>query len=254
MLVHGFWAGGPLGRAQIASIRSFIQHGHDYRLWVYDPIDVPAGAMLCDAAKIVSPEVLGRWRPCKHLYQTFSNYFRYELIYQEGGYWMDMDIICLRPYDFVNDYIFCGITGVVKRPQLADLPFNVVNGAFRAPKGAPFLANILEQIREPARDGRYPDFGLWGTVIFTRAIFNYGLTHFKEDKNVFVPFGFQEVDKIYRKPGLKIPEWAYAVHLYNYTGPNYDELVPGTVYTELMKRYGEADLSGAITNGLPLFS
>ncbi len=239
-MIHGFWAGGPLKQAQIASLRSFIQYGHVYQLWTYDQIKVPFGIILRDANEIVPREVLDRWlaKPCKHLYQSFSNYFRYELIYKEGGYWMDTDIICLRHFDFVEEYVFCGITGVNKRPQLAHLPFNIVNGAFRAPANAPFLASIISKIKVKAMVADYPDFGVWGTVAMTIAAFEYKLDSFKKRENVFVPFGFDMVGRIYNDPTLKIPEWAYAVHLYNYTGPNYNKRVKGTIYSQLMERYG----------------
>jgi hypothetical protein len=249
-VVNGFWMGSELQEAQRLSIRSFIANGHSYRLWAYQDLDVPAGACLADANQIVPYEVVERWLcyPSQHLYQTFANYFRYELIHAVGGWWMDLDSICLRPLDFITPYVFCGIDGVSQRPQLGDLPCHVINGAFRAPSGAPFLQTILNRIRADAQRGHYPDFGIWGTVVFTRAIFDHGLECYRRPENVFIPFGFQDARRIFMDPTLVIPEWAYAVHLYNFLDPDYDTPVDGSVWERLLTTYGETDLPRVVSN------
>jgi hypothetical protein len=251
-IINGLWVG-RIGPTQRLSINSFLSNGHPYRLWAYEPQEVPNGTILADANEIVPKSVLDRWPDRPHRLQTFANYFRYELIHKYGGWWMDLDCICVRPLVFDAPYVFCSIDGVRQRPQLADLPCHIINGAFKAPKGAAFLQDIIKKIKDQALTGDYPDFGIWGTVVFTRTIFDYGLDFFKAPANIFIPFGFQDVVRIYTDPTLKIPEWAYTVHLYNYTGPDYDKFTDGTVYTELVRRYGEVDLSRAVPHGLPLF-
>lgn len=253
-LINGLWVG-QVGPAQRLGIRSFLANGHPYRLWTYQPQEVPEGTILADANEIVPKDVFDRWKPGKHRLQTFANYFRYELIHKHGGWWMDLDCICVRPFTELAPppYVFCSIAGVRQRPQLADLPCHIINGAFKAPKGACFLDDILKEIRPRALVGDYPEFGIWGTVVFTRAVFDYGLDLFKQDRNIFIPFGFQDVARIYTDPTLKVPDWAYTVHLYNYTAPDYDKFIQGTVYTELVNRYGEAALSGTVQDRLPLF-
>jgi hypothetical protein len=36
---------------------------------------------------------------------TFSNLFRYRLLLERGGIWADADVVCLRPFDFTDDYL-----------------------------------------------------------------------------------------------------------------------------------------------------
>ncbi len=38
--------------------------------------------------------------------QQFSDLFRARLLYALGGIWIDMDVLCLRPFDFEQPYVF----------------------------------------------------------------------------------------------------------------------------------------------------
>ena len=86
------------------SIQSFLAHGHPYRLYTYDDVHgVPEGVEVCDASSVVP-------RSRIFVYQTdgvgkgslsgFSNLFRYTLLAEHGGWWVDTDVVCLRPFDF----------------------------------------------------------------------------------------------------------------------------------------------------------
>lgn len=237
-VINGLWIG-KIDKPQYMSINSFLKHGHRYQLWTYEPEQlVPVGTIIKDANEIVSKSILDKWRESKHRLQTFANYFRYKLIYKIGGWWMDLDCICVKSLDFESHYVFCSIDGVKKRPQLSDFHCHVINGAFKSPPRAKFLSDILIDIDEKASTGDYPDFGIWGTVVFTRSIFNNKLERYLLHQNVFVPFGFNKARNIFEDPTLQIPDWAYTVHLYNYTQPDYARITPGTVYEHLMSRYG----------------
>lgn len=39
-------------------------------------------------------------------YSAFSNQFRYTLLYDKGGWWVDTDVVCLRRFDFDDDFVF----------------------------------------------------------------------------------------------------------------------------------------------------
>ncbi len=36
----------------------------------------------------------------------FANFFRYKLSLEKGGWWTDMDYVCLTPLDFADDLVF----------------------------------------------------------------------------------------------------------------------------------------------------
>jgi mannosyltransferase OCH1-like enzyme len=42
----------------------------------------------------------------KGSYAGFSDIFRYALLYKYGGWWVDMDVTCLKPFDVDEPYVF----------------------------------------------------------------------------------------------------------------------------------------------------
>ena len=105
--IHMFWIGGPLDAISWLSISSFIKHGFTVNLWGYRPFlkKVPHGTILRDASDILPETAVfqhrnGSWAP-------FSDWFRFTLLYKEGGAWADTDVICLQPFD-IPENVFCG--------------------------------------------------------------------------------------------------------------------------------------------------
>jgi hypothetical protein len=80
-------------------MKSFLDHGHQYVLYAYKTLDLPAGVIVRDANEIL-PESsvffygdgagIGRGSVA-----AFSNLFRYHMLHQIGGWWVDADVICL---------------------------------------------------------------------------------------------------------------------------------------------------------------
>src|SRR5438045_3555434 len=102
--IQVLWVRGNLSRMEILSIRSFLGNGHPVHLYTYDcPGNVPESVTILDASEIV-PECLAP--PAQTLpfqigsYAIFSDYFRYALLDLRGGWWSDLDYICLRPWIF----------------------------------------------------------------------------------------------------------------------------------------------------------
>jgi hypothetical protein len=42
----------------------------------------------------------------QNTFAAFSDFLRYKLLLDRGGWWVDVDTICLRPFDFEDDYVF----------------------------------------------------------------------------------------------------------------------------------------------------
>ena len=76
---------------------SFIDFGHAYTLYAYQKFDVPKGVELRDASEILprSRVFVYRHGPGRGSVSAFSNLFRYRLLQQLGGWWVDADVICL---------------------------------------------------------------------------------------------------------------------------------------------------------------
>ena len=109
MVVNGFWYGSELGELEKLCIESWIQNGYEFYLWVYDlDIEVPDKVVIANANHIVQfseyftyDEGHSKGTPI-----AFSNLFRAELLYQRGGLYTDLDVLCLKPYDFNNRFVF----------------------------------------------------------------------------------------------------------------------------------------------------
>ena len=87
------------------SIASFLTNGHQFHLFVYsDMKSIPAGTVVRDGAEILPASTIFRYRDSGS-YAGFANYFRYEFLLKHGGWWADLDLICLRPFRFADEYV-----------------------------------------------------------------------------------------------------------------------------------------------------
>src|SRR5206468_3047474 len=53
---------------------------------------------------------------------AFSDLFRYRLLLDQGGWWVDADVFCLKPFDFTAPYVFGAevkpvASGIIKMPR-----------------------------------------------------------------------------------------------------------------------------------------
>lgn len=113
-IVHGLWIGPVLSALELLCLRSFTAMGHEFHLWLYEPLDqaLPVGVIQKPAASILPADAIFRYQHGnefghgKGSLAGFSDLFRYQLLYQKGGWWADMDVTCLKPLDFQQPYIF----------------------------------------------------------------------------------------------------------------------------------------------------
>lgn len=105
-VIQMFWHGAPLSRIERLAVSSFLQNGHRVDLYVYDePTGIPAGASVKDAAQILPRSTLFRHKRTQSL-AAFADWFRYRLLYERGGIWVDADMVCLRPFDYEEEEIY----------------------------------------------------------------------------------------------------------------------------------------------------
>jgi hypothetical protein len=95
--VRSLWIGNPLPPAQRACIESFR------RVFTYDRVDnIPPAVRLRPGDDLVPRSRIFRYTAAAGRGEGglggFSNLFRYTLLAREGGYWVDTDNFCLRPF------------------------------------------------------------------------------------------------------------------------------------------------------------
>ena len=94
---QSFWWGGNLSPYELFCLKSFVDCGHAFDLYTFDPdLCVPAGVRVCDASQFsrrdevfVYQEGFGEGSP-----SAFANLFRYSLLLRKGGWWVDTDVVC----------------------------------------------------------------------------------------------------------------------------------------------------------------
>jgi hypothetical protein len=146
-MLNSLWFGGRLGYLEQLSIKSALALGHPYTLYSYEPqalSGIPDGVFVRDAREVMSDP--RRVRHFEGKYKALgSDFFRYEIFANRLGYWVDLDVIFLRPLDFTDDYVF----GWERK--------NSINGAIlKLPADSP----MLEELRNiPERNWCPPFFG-----------------------------------------------------------------------------------------------
>src|SRR5690348_8763587 len=98
--VRTFWHGDQLSIYEELCLASFVRHEHEVEIYSYNDLNVPAGVRLCDANSILPESDLlhcmhgpGKWD-----IPTFSDLFRYALLFQKGGIWIDTDVLCHQSF------------------------------------------------------------------------------------------------------------------------------------------------------------
>lgn len=140
--VHGLWIGESLSPLELLTIHSFLDKGHEFKLWLYDELktSVPTEVLIGDANEIIPHEKIFRYKNKsqfghgKGSVAGFSDIFRYKLLYEHGGWWVDMDITCLKKFDFDKPYFFR------KHHNL-----NVVGNVMKCPKGSLLMKRCYEE-------------------------------------------------------------------------------------------------------------
>jgi len=141
--VNGLWIGNTLSKIELLTIYSFANCGHIFHLWTYGKFDYnfPPGVVIEDANDIIPYEKVFRYKHTnkyghgKGSVSGFSDIFRYKLLYEKGGWWVDMDVTCVKPLNFSAPYFFrlhhqLEVVGnVIKCPPKSDLMLACYNEA-----------------------------------------------------------------------------------------------------------------------------
>jgi hypothetical protein len=206
-IINGLWIGKTLSSVELLCLHSFLAHGHEFHLWAYDAIEtsLPAGVVLEDAARIIPREKIfcykhfNQFGHGKGSYAGFSDIFRYKLLYELGGWWADMDVVCLKPFDFDQPYVL-----------RTHHDFPVVGNIMKCPAGSELMMRChetsVEQITEENTDWNLP------IRILNRNIAELDLQEYILD--ITNPDNWNFVKKLICR-NKDLPEQWYALHLVN---------------------------------------
>ena len=205
--VHGLWIGNKLSCIELLCLNSFLKNGHEFHLWVYNKIDtpLPPGIIFEDASKIIPHDQVFYYKNTnqyghgKGSYAGFSDIFRYKLLYELGGWWSDMDVVCLRPLNLKDPYVF-----------RTHHDFPVVGNIMKCPAGSELMKCCFEQaLTKVTADNK--DWNL-PIQILNKNIEQLHLQKYIHD--ISNPDDWNYIKKVLLR-NIKIPSNWYILHLIN---------------------------------------
>jgi hypothetical protein len=144
-LAQSLWVGPKLRWIERLCIKSYLDNGWRFQLYVYDePDGVPEGCEVLDASAII---------PAKDVFLegqgsgahagsvgAFSDLFRYRLLCKRGGMWTDTDVINFKKFDPDGQRFIS--------TELTDAGLITLNGAIMAaPAGDEMVTRAYERAR-----------------------------------------------------------------------------------------------------------
>ena len=145
--VQSLWVGNRLSRMEHYSIKSFLRLGYKFILYTYEPVaNVPKGTIIKKGDSIIPKNEIFL---LKKTLLPFADIFRYKMLYMNGGYWVDLDMIALKQFNFNEPYIFSSERTIQKgafRNRNSTYVSNI--GVLKAPKGSPFYKELYERCIE----------------------------------------------------------------------------------------------------------
>lgn len=230
-IIHALWIGKKLGEISRACLHSFVMRGHQVYLHTYADIeDVPEGVQCIDANKIIPESKIIKHNETGS-YALFSDVFRYELMKQVDGIYVDCDVYCLKPILIPEHGYLLGfeddewINGAILRiPKESELINQLLKAAYD-PQFVPPWYSSSRQFRLKAKKifgmGKSLSDMPWG-VIGPKAITYYvkklNLSKLIQPIDIFYPVHYQCISQLC-DANLKLSDITTSrtlgIHLYN---------------------------------------
>lgn len=227
-IIQSLWIGTRLSKIEQLCIKSFLNHGNSFDLFVYNEVkDIPNGVTICDANTIIPKTKI--FTSHNGSYAHFSDWFRWKLLYQKGNYWVDMDLIALKPLDFEENIVFgmeafdTPSIGILKFPENHSFTEFMVEVCEHPNKILPY-DNLRKKIKKTFRFimGIKRSNIAWGEIGgpfgFKRALTHFNLLKEGKPYPYFYPISFKNWRYIFDDTFAKhqgVLEMSYTIHLWN---------------------------------------
>ena len=207
--IQMMWTGPHLPKMQRYCLDSFIRNGHPIELYTYHGCDyVRDGITILDAHDILPREkvftpVIGD--KIGNL-STFSDLFRYTLLAQKGGWWVDTDTYCLRPFNYTRKHLMTFDAQTYH--WLVTTPFKTI-------AGHKTIRHILELADAIPRDSI--KFNEMGSKLLNANILQHrDMLKYAEPFEAFQPWDYNSTEKWITDPAFPAVSIATrSIHLFN---------------------------------------
>lgn len=217
--LHYLWIEGDLPRLQRTCLKSMIKLGYTVNLWTTALSDININnknIRLRDANDILKYEDQHRLH--------YADLFRYTLLYEQGGTWIDADLFLFKrlPDDeIIISSEHCKKTGAMSKKYTDKTP-NI--GVIRMPPKDLFLFDVMKTCRESKAKLHNTSF----MQIFNRKLQKYDYEKYVVEPTVYCPVSWANASELYCKYkgfkerwGIKqndisiIQETSIGLHLWN---------------------------------------
>ena len=231
--VFSLWIGPTLSILEQTCINSFLEKGTAFILYIYDNLEnVPVGTIIRDANTVVPFSEYSKYDNPSY----FSNLFRYTLLYELGGIWVDMDLICIQPIDLSSEYIFSS--------ELKNDEQHTNAGIIGCPPKTALMHDCKTEVQRIVYNKRPIKHGQLGPKVLKNYVSKHELDHYVLPPYVFCYFGFREVHSIFNDTTDELED-ATCIHLWNnvLSKEGIDKTAPlkGSLYDNLTTLYAPTD-------------
>lgn len=233
-IIQSLWIGARLSMMEQLCIHSFLAHGHPFHLYVDGAVQgIPAGTVVRDVREILPDTPIIRYRSGfgKGSPSLYSNLFRVELLHRRGSWWVDLDVVALRPF-VAPEEVVLGLAQPQRGPQ------RLVPGVMRLPPQSALTARWREALSRI--DLATTQWGEVGPRLMRRLAAELGLERFMLPPSTFYPVDAHRFWDLLR-PG-RLSSEAMGVHLWQNLWRDYGvdpdrRYPPGSPYEQLLGRF-----------------
>lgn len=229
--LNSLWVGDRLGYIERLSLVSAAAAGHPVTLYSFTPDTlrgVPPGIELRNAREVMPEEKFASHSGFSW-FSLAADFFRYELLFKNLGYWIDADIYVIKPLSFEQDYIFGlehehTINGAVlyipsdseMLNDLRTLPLSNRCPPWYGPKRK--IAYYWKRLRQGSLNVEDLPWGTFGPLMLTYLAKKHNLYHLAQKPSVFYPVSWKSAQSFYEPfevANSSLRPDTHAVHLYN---------------------------------------
>ena len=207
VVVQSLWIGDQLSLMEIYSIKSFLNLGMEFHLYTYNKVKgVPKGTKIKDANKILPQETVFK---LQETFLPFSDIWRYKLLYEKGGYWVDLDIIATKVFDFKEEFVFASERTIQKGAYAMKVPSVYQICVLKAPKKSAFYKELFETCMETQNKGKNKD-KIKYMRIMRKTIDKYNYKKYVKPPQTFCHLDWWYAKDAYMNVGNFKPKWGHS--------------------------------------------
>ena len=245
IIVRSLWIGGDdtLTKMEQMTIKSYIKNGHIFYLYLYDKLRPSMDKLIelfqlelknkslviKSGTDVLSEDQIFTYK--NGSYSAFSNLFRFTMLHKYGGYWVDMDLVNIKPLIISSEYIF--VTEPAPNYDLAKaVPTTCLIKMPKGSRAALDACDIINEQKQQVLEGKVK-WGL-GPSTLNKIINKYNYQNFLVSPNMvcschpndslslIIPSNVTELNnqKLMKNHNIvqslsEIPEEMYGIHLWN---------------------------------------